>query len=145
MVEFALVFPLAALLLFGIVVLGITVNNQMVLNNAARISARAAAICGSTATSPVYNEPTLPNDTSCTQLTTYISGQFSQVKSGLTWTTKYYTPSGAPAAACATGYTVALQATYQQPLYLPLVGYVIGNGPNDTYTITAYGEATCEQ
>jgi Flp pilus assembly protein TadG len=46
MVEFALVSPLAFLILLGIVITGITVSNQIALSNAVRDVARAAAVCG---------------------------------------------------------------------------------------------------
>jgi len=50
LVEFALVFPIAALLIFGVIVLGLLVFFQFEVTNVAREAARYAAIHSSTAT-----------------------------------------------------------------------------------------------
>jgi len=52
MVEFAILAPLAFLLLLGLVVTGIFVTNQVALSNGVRDAARAAAVCGSIAGRP---------------------------------------------------------------------------------------------
>jgi Flp pilus assembly protein TadG len=46
-VEFALVFPLLIILIFGIIDFGLAMNSQIVLNNAAREGARTASLGGS--------------------------------------------------------------------------------------------------
>lgn len=46
MVEFALVAPIAFLILLGIVITGIAVSNQIALSNGVRDAVRAAAVCG---------------------------------------------------------------------------------------------------
>ncbi len=159
MVEFALVFPVAALLIFGIVILGVTVSNQLVLNTAVRNGARAAAICGSgtvatssdVVTSGTDMTPTLPDGQWCTDgdVTAYINHQLSTVSGSLTGGIEVYdssgTPSGSSVGSCSAGYTLEVTTEYSQPLYLPLVGYVLGNGATDTRSITATGEATCER
>jgi hypothetical protein len=52
LVEFAMVFPIAVLVLFGVIVLGLFVFYQQQLTNVARESARFAAIHSSTAPCP---------------------------------------------------------------------------------------------
>ena len=52
MVEFALLAPVAFLLLLGLVVMGVFVTNQVALSNGVRDAARAAAVCGSIAGRP---------------------------------------------------------------------------------------------
>jgi hypothetical protein len=62
LVEFALVFPIFALLLFSIIVLGLYVFYQQQLSNAAREAARYAAIHSSTAQCPTtsWQDPQAP-------------------------------------------------------------------------------------
>ncbi len=160
MVEFALAAPLAFLLLLGLVVVGITVTHQIQLNQAVKNSARAVAICGVAAEQNPYNSPagTLPNGRSCTPGTNgnvqaYINGQLDGVASGLGGqdTVTVYDTSGSAtvwtstelADACSPGEIIQVSISYQQPLYLPLVGYALGNGPTDTRQLSADGEATC--
>jgi Flp pilus assembly protein TadG len=52
MVEFALVLPILALLLFGVIQFGIAFNNYITLTDAVRAGARKAAVSGD-ATDPV--------------------------------------------------------------------------------------------
>jgi hypothetical protein len=62
LVEFALVFPIAMLILFGIIVLGLWVFYQQQITNVARESARWAAIHSSTAPCPTvgWRDPQPP-------------------------------------------------------------------------------------
>lgn len=161
MVEFALVGPIAFVMLLGAVVLGIVMFHQVQLSQVVRDSARAAAICGS-ATNTSGTTATLPDGTACTgsNIVTYINSRLSTVSNTLSnaatitvydsSNTQVATGSGTSAgnavASCsASAYTVEVSVTYQQPLYLPLVGNVLGNGSSNTRTISAKGEATCEQ
>jgi Flp pilus assembly protein TadG len=50
LVEFAIVGPIAFLLLLGIIIVGITAANQDLLTNSVRDTARVAAVCGGLAT-----------------------------------------------------------------------------------------------
>jgi Flp pilus assembly protein TadG len=163
-VEFALIAPLAFLILLGLVVLGIVILHEIQLSQAVRDSARAAAICGS-GTGATSNAPTLPDSNlSCnnTNLVAYINARLTKVDPSLAYgaTVSVYdntnalvaTNTGANAGAIAAncsptvgGYTVEVSVTYAQPLYLPLVGAVFGTGGGNTRTISAKGEATCEQ
>lgn len=161
MVEFALVAPVAFLLLLGIIVLGIVVTNQIALTQAVRDGSRAAALCGSTMNGA--NPATLPDGTACTtgNITTYINGKLGVVSPTLKGTETYtvYNNAGTVVAGPSTAdttvascsvsnqqpYTVEVSVTYQQPLYLPLIGNIFGNGATNTRTINAKGEATCEQ
>ena len=152
MVEFAIAAPLAFLLLLGIVVVGITVTHQIQLNQAVKNSARAVAICGVAAEQNPYNSPagTLPNGNPCTygNVQAYINDQVNSVASGLSGqdtVTLTPTPSGpwSPGDSCSQGSIVEVSISYQQPLYLPLVGYALGSGATDTRQLSADGEATC--
>ncbi|MGA8014482.1 MAG: TadE/TadG family type IV pilus assembly protein [Candidatus Dormiibacterota bacterium] len=157
MVEFALAAPLAFLLLLGLVVVGITVTHQIQLNQAVKNSARALAICGVAAEQNPYNSPagTLPNGNPCTNgnVQAFISGQLDGVASGLGGqdTVTVYDTSGVAtvwtstelADPCSSGEIVQVSIKYPQPLYVPLVGYALGNGTTDTMQLSADGEATC--
>ncbi len=136
MVEFALVFPVAALLLLGIVVLGIVVMDQNALSTGVKAGARAAAIC---ATSD--SGQTLPDGTSCSNLDTYIKKQLATVGSA---SFSVSVPGGTWPTSCTVGNYVEVSASYQQPLYVPLVGHLLGNAATNTRTLTAHGEAPCE-
>jgi Flp pilus assembly protein TadG len=150
-VEFALIGPIAFLLLIGAVVLGIVVTHEIQLTQAVRDGARAAAICGSSTDQGTGS--TLPDGTLCTtaNLTTYINARVDAVSSGLAnqAVVTVFSPNGAnlgsAASLCSPGYTVQVSITYQQPLFLPLVGSLLGNGSTNTRTISAQGESTCEQ
>jgi Flp pilus assembly protein TadG len=172
-VEFALIAPFAFLILLGLVVLGIVVLHEIQLSQAVRDSARAAAICGSR-TGATSNAPTLPDSNlSCNNanLVAYINARLSKVDPSLAnaATVSVYSDTnalvasntganaGATAANCSAtvvksangvvigAYTVEVSVNYAQPLYLPLVGAVFGTGGGNTRTISAKGEATCEQ
>jgi Flp pilus assembly protein TadG len=158
-VEFALIGPTAFLLLIGAVVLGIVVMHEVQLTQAVRDSARAAAICGSTTDQATGS--TLPDGTPCTTagITAYINARANAVSptlanqavmtvfdaSGTVVGTSSGSTVGQAAGNCLPGYTVQVSITYQQPLYLPLVGALVGNPATNTRAITAQGEATCEQ
>jgi Flp pilus assembly protein TadG len=172
MVEFALIGPLAFLILLGIVVVAVVLLHEIQLTQGVRNSARAGALCGS-ATRSTTQTATLSDGTPCTgaNLLSYINGQVTAVDSGLSnqaSVTVYcngtvsgcangVTPSGGTGtgtassvatatATCLNGYTVEVSITYYQPLYVPLVGNVLGSGggPSNTRKIVATGEATCE-
>ena len=148
MVEFALVGPLGFLLLLGILVVGIVILTQVQLTNAVRDGARAAAVCGSNPTATT----TLPNSTTCStsNITAYITSQITALHSNVAPATMTVldtsgTSVGTTTASCVKGYTVRVNATYNQPLFLPLVGTFFGNGATNTRTINVQAEATCEQ
>jgi Flp pilus assembly protein TadG len=157
MVEFALTFPLAALLLLGIVVVGILVKNQVALTNAVRNGARAAAICGSTTDSA--NQATLPNGSACTtgNLDSYIDQQLGNVDAAYfrgyapANLITVHQPDGSIAgdgslANCSTGGNyVQVVAYYQQPLYVPFLGDLLGDPTTNTKQLEGQGEAQCEQ
>jgi Flp pilus assembly protein TadG len=162
MVEFALIGPLVFLLLLGIVVVAVVLLHEIQLTQGVRNGARAAALCGS-ATGSTTQAATLSDGTPCTgaNLLRYINGQVTAVDPGLSnqaSVTVYcngtvpgcangVTPSGASATAtCLNGYTIEVSITYYQPLFVPLVGNVLGSvgGPSNTRKIVATGEATCE-
>jgi Flp pilus assembly protein TadG len=170
MVEFALIGPLAFLLLIGTIILGIIVLHEIQLTQAVRDGARAAAICGTqtdaTATSSpqiTSPPPTLPDGTPCTtaSIVNYINSRVTQVDPTLAGkaTVAVYANSSSVAVAsnnvtfagtvvtqCTSGGSVEVSITYAQPLYLPLVGNLFANpSGGTTRSISATGEATCEQ
>jgi Flp pilus assembly protein TadG len=153
MVEFALVAPLAFMLLLGVIVLGIVITSQVQLSNAVRDGARASAVCGS---DPYPTTTTLPNGTKCSNGVddanedAYISSQLTSLHSSVAPATfTVLKPDGTvwgnDARYCVKGYTLKLTATYEQPLFLPFMGQFFGNPATNTRTINATAEATCEQ
>jgi Flp pilus assembly protein TadG len=150
-VEFALIGPIAFLLLIGAVVLGIVVTHEIQLTQAVRDGARAAAICGSSTDQGTGS--TLPDGTLCTtaNLTAYINARVDAVSPALanqavvTVFSSSGTNLGSTASLCSTGSTIQISITYQQALFVPLVGSLLGNASTNTRSISAQGEATCEQ
>jgi len=149
LVEFALVAPLAMLLLMGLVVLGIVVTDQVELTNAVRDGARAAAVCGSNPTGTT----TLPDgSTACTDanLAAYLAGLANGSQGGapapiVTVYDTSHATVGSSLSSCQKGYSIEVQATYAQPLFLPVVGHFLGDAGGSTRTINARADATCEQ
>jgi Flp pilus assembly protein TadG len=173
-VEFALVGPIVLLVLLGIAVCGIAVANQNLLSNGVRDAVRAAAVCGGSgrdaktrlpAAGAVASQPC-----SWSQFDAYAQARLTQLAGGnalsaptggtncmtlpshsglvclydSTNTAKTFT--GNPLDGCQQGYKIELSAKYAQPLYLPLVGNVLGNnGSTSTRTLSADAVATCEQ
>lgn len=156
MVEFALIAPMAFLLLLGLLVMGIVVMNFIQLSNAVRDGARAAAVCGgagfeagSTGSSTLSGgqSQTLPNGQVCTSgnLDSYITNKLQSI-TGVTPQVSILTSGGTDLTQCSQGVEVKVKASYAQPLYFPLIGRLIGDSGNSTVrTISATGEATCEQ
>lgn len=172
--EFALLAPVALLLLFGIVVVGIVVTNQVQLSNAARDAARAAAICGG-ARGYTYDEAvagtvtvtsgttTLPNGQLCTfaNLKAYITSRLNAIPGGgsAVSTNLVVCPTDLSCLApspqpdpkvldeCSRGEYVEVTMSFNQPLFLPLVGTWLAtpSAPSNTRTLTSTAEAICEQ
>ncbi len=174
LVEFALVGPLAFLLILGIIVAGIAVSNQDLLNNSVRDAARAAAVCGGSGRDGQSQLPpagSVPAQTcSWAALDDYAKARLTQLVGGSTVTApaggagcrqlpgdsalvcvykadnSAATITGNPLNSCQRGYKIEISTTYAQPLYLPLVGIVLGSGGSSTSrTLSADAEATCEQ
>jgi Flp pilus assembly protein TadG len=157
MVEFALVAPLALLLLMGLVVLGVVVTDQVQITNAVRDGVRAAAVCGANPTGTT----TLPDGTTpCTDptpgnnpdgnLIAYITNLANGSHGGVAAPTITVFDTtraqvGTSMSACRKGYTVEVSTSFAQPLFIPLVGHWLGDNGGGTRTITATADATCEQ
>jgi Flp pilus assembly protein TadG len=159
LVEFALVAPITFLLLFGIVVVGIVVMDQVQLATAVRDSVRSAAVCGDDRDQVTR----LPDGTACmdstgnksTNVKAYAKsrlGQFTvgvQAPTFLVYRPDHSLPAGFsstdPMASCSSGNVVEISAKYQQNLYLPLIGNLLGDNGTQYRTITADAEATCQQ
>jgi Flp pilus assembly protein TadG len=159
MVEFALVAPIALLLIIGIVVVSMVVLHQNQLANATRDIARVAAICGqSGSATPGTTPPTLlppippaTTGTTCSDanLLLYAKGQLAGIDSSYAWnpTVTVTNAAGAVAgsglASCANGNAVHVAVTYPQTLYVPVVSNLFGSG--GVRTLSATGVASCEQ
>jgi Flp pilus assembly protein TadG len=148
MVEFALIAPVAMLLLMGLVILGVVVTDQVQLTNAIRDGARAAAVCGSNPNGTT----TLPDGTTaCSDsgLLAWITTQANASHGGVaTPALSVYngtTLVGNSLANCQRGYTVVVSTSFAQQLFVPLVGTWLGDHGGNTRTISAKAEATCEQ
>lgn len=153
MVEFALVAPLFFLLLTSLIVGAIVVMNQVQLNNAVRDGARSAAICGG----PQGSGRVLPNGAACSSsaLIAYIGGRLNAVPGGAAISVCSYSSGNVVTSSCSSsgdallgcnlGKTVEVDASYAQPLYLPLVGNWLGTNGGSTRQLNASAEAVCEQ
>jgi Flp pilus assembly protein TadG len=158
MVEFAVVAPIAFVLLLAIIVTGIVVTNYIQLTNAARDGARLAAICGSGVNLAAPATTQMPDGSGpCTpsNIQSYIARHLVSVPLASLPTVSVCSPSDAATGACATngsaigtcqvGKIVEVDMTYDQPLYVPLISNLLQTKPNGTRTISASAQATCEQ
>jgi Flp pilus assembly protein TadG len=163
MVEFALVAPIALLLIIGIVVVSMVVLHQNQLANATRDIARVAAICGqSGSATPGTTPPTLlppippaTTGTTCSDanLLVYAKRQLAGIDSSYAWNPTITvvsctvagacTVAGSGLASCANGNAVHVAVTYPQTLYVPVVSNLFGSG--GVRTLSATGVASCEQ
>jgi len=152
--------PLLLLFILGLTVGGIMITNQVQLTNAVRDGARAASVCGGPERNTLLTEansqpvPTLPNGQSCdsTHLIAFIQGRLQAVPSATALSVCVYTAATTCTSTasnvldeCAAGKVVEVQASFQQPLYLPLVGHFFGDGGSNYRTISASADAVCEQ
>ena len=155
MVEFGLIAPIAFLLIFGIIVTGLFIMNDIRISNTLRDVARAGAICSNSNGAPLNGVTVqLPNGAACSDsnFTSYINSQLALIDNSYNWSANtsiaVYDASGAKVgtamSACSAGYTLVVTTTYQQQLYLPLVGILFGNPATNTATIHGSGSATCE-
>jgi hypothetical protein len=158
MVEFALIAPVAFLLLLGIIITGVVVTNYILLPNAARDGARLAAICGSGVNNPQPATTQMPDGSgfcSASNIQLYIKNHLVSVPLAQLPTVTVCSPADALSGACVangsgigscqSGKIVEVDMSYDQPLYVPLVSNLLQTKPNGTRTITASAQATCEQ
>ncbi len=155
MVEFGLVAPIAFLLIFGIIVSGLYIMNDIRISNVLRDSARAGAICSNT-NGVTQNGITisLPNGQSCndSNFSSYVNSQLSTIDNNYDWSANTTidvvdssgTTVGNSLSNCEAGYTIVVSTQYQQQLYLPLVGILFGSPASNSATIQGSGSATCE-
>ena len=152
LVEFALVAPVAVVLILGLFVLGTVVMNEIQLSNAVRDGARAAAVCGGVSRYQMNPMPTLPDGTtvcSGSNLVSYINQRLQAVPGGATLSVAVQYGTVIPndpnvLDECQKGKTVIVTASYPQPLYLPLIGVLLGDNGSSTRTLHAQAQATCE-
>ena len=164
MVEFALLAPVAVMLLMGLIVVGMVTTNIVQLNNAVRDGARAAAVCGSvnrTSTTIIPTSDTSHQACNDANVRWFITSHLSAVPANLTPTIQVCDSSTASSCTSSGGSSsvidtcqayskyVVVSASIRQSMYLPLVGRFFGldatDRANDTRLITATAEATCEQ
>lgn len=147
LVEFALIAPVAFVLLFGSIVVATIVFDQLQLTNAARDGSRAAAICGGASRT---SGTTLPNGAACTtaNVEQYIYSELQSVPANIAITVTVYLAGGTTSTdldQCSAQRLVQINASYAQSLYVPLVGQMMGAGTNDTKTISASASSVCMQ
>lgn len=159
MVEFALLAPILFLMVMGLVVAAILITNQVQVTNAVRDGVRAAAVCGGperTSLPTLPNPqpvPTLPNGQPCdsSHLVSFIQSRLNAVPSSTSLSVCVYTDASCTATAtnvldeCSAGKVVEVDAAFQQPLYLPLVGRLLGDNGSSYRTVKASAQAVCEQ
>lgn len=158
MVEFALMAPVLFLLLMGIIVSAIVVTNMVQLQNTVRDAARAAAVCGGPSRKTLATPPTLPGGLPCTSanLPAFFDTHLGAIPTGAVQPFLCVEIGGTACSAvsatstnvfdsCNQGDTIEVQASYAQPLYLPLIGRVLGDSGGSTRTLSASATAVCEQ
>ena len=151
LVEFALMAPVVFLILMGMVISAIVVTNQVQLGNAVRDGARAAAICGGSYGQELPHFDSTSTDWTCstTNLTKYIQSRVTAIPATINFTVTVVLLNGSSAGSditsCPYGASVHVSGSFQQPLYMPLVGRFLGDNGGQLRTLTATAEATCEQ
>lgn len=152
LVEFALVAPLLFVLVLGLVVGGIVVTNQVQLTNAVRDGARAAGVCGSDTSGatklPPYSSNPADEVCSAANVVKYTRSRLQAVPATVNLSVSVFvngTFAGNSLSSCQPGATVEVQGSFPQPLYLPLIGVLLGDNGSNVRTIRADAEATCEQ
>jgi Flp pilus assembly protein TadG len=150
LIEFALVSPVLFVLVMGIVVGGLVVTNELQLGNVVREGARAAALCGGIGRAATA---LLPDGGQCTNaaLVSFIASSLHAVPGTVALNITVINGNSIPndpnvLDECQKGKTVVVDASFAQPLYVPLVGSVLGDGGGTLVrTLHASAVATCEQ
>jgi Flp pilus assembly protein TadG len=150
MVEFALIAPIAFLLLTSIVVAGIMITNYIQVTNIARDGARVAAICvGDNASTLAAPGPALTCDVN--GLETYMQNHLVSIPAAVNPQIKVCAADGSSCTSvtsgtpnCVAGELLQVDMSYNQPLYLPLVSDFLSTNSNGSRTLQAAAEATCE-
>jgi Flp pilus assembly protein TadG len=167
-VEFAIVAPMAFLLLIGIVVFALLEMNEVQLSNMTREAARAAGVCGGVQRDA---NSQLPNGSVCSysNLKTYVTNRLSALPSGsvskpatgsfgsncdktatnaivCVWTASHSAVAITSNAldACVKGDELEIITQFDQQLYVPLVSRFFG-ASGTTKSISADAYAECEQ
>lgn len=157
MVEFALIAPIAFLLLMSIIVVGIFVTNYIQLTNVARDGARVAAICGAGNSVTAAQMPNGGGSCSDVLLQSYITNQLVTIPAGSV-SPLIFVCAAASAGTCSSsaiangfegcygqsGRIIEVDMYYDQPLYLPLVSTLFQNESNGMRRLYASAQATCE-
>lgn len=149
MAEFALIAPIAFLLIMSIVVVGIVITNYIQLTNAAREGVRVAAICAGEVNSGLT--PQLPDGATCSvaNVDSYITSRLTSIPA--------ITPSiqvcpanqsclnaASDLSGCSTGEYLEVTMSYSQPLFLPIVSSFFETSSTGSRTLQSKAEAACE-
>lgn len=150
--------PVLFLLLMGIIVAAIVVTNMVQLQNTVRDAARAAAVCGGPSRPTGTDAPTMPGGLGCDSgnLVAFFNDHLSAIPAGSVKPYLCVEINGASCTGvlgtstnvfnqCNRGETIEVQGSYAQPLYLPLVGHLLGDNGGNTRTLSASATAVCEQ
>jgi hypothetical protein len=134
------------------------VTNLVQLQNTVRDAARAAAVCGGPSRPTGANAPSMPGGLGCSSvnLPQFFDTHLSAIPAGGVKPYLCVQINGASCNAvlatstnvfdlCDRGQTIEVQASYAQPLYLPLVGNIFGDTGGNTRTLRASATAVCEQ
>jgi hypothetical protein len=151
LVEFALMAPLIFLMVMGIVVASLVVTNQTQLNNVVRDGARLAGLCGGSARQ-AGRIPRQLSTCSTAAIESYIQSNLDALPANtLSFTVSVTSVGGAlfgsDLESCSQGRVITIDASFDQPLYLPLVGKILSNNShnNDSRTLSADAQAVCTQ
>lgn len=146
----ALGLALVTMATLGAALLLTVARKQMILARAVDDSTRAAAGCGGGATL-VDERGFLPDGQRCSpsSVTAYIATRLADVDPSLraAATLDVYDSAGRTVAdsvvGCGSGDTLEITVDYRQPLYVPLLGYVVGDGGSNVLTLESRAEAAC--
>jgi len=154
MAEFALLAPVAFLLLTSIVVVGIMITNYIQVTNVAREGARIAAICAGESKGSVIPDGSTPaRPCTVTGVENYMADHLTSVPGGSVNPSVEVCAAGSCnpllagddlAQRCTSSTLIEVNMSYPQPLYLPLVSTFFQDNSNGTRSLTARAEAGCE-
>ena len=143
--------PFIFLVVMGIVVASIVVTNQTQLNNVVRDGARLAGLCGGSARQ-AGRVPRQLTTCSTAAVEAYIQNNLDALPANtlsfsVTVTSVGGTTFGNDLASCSQGRVITIDASFDQPLYLPLVGNFLSNNThhNGSRTLSADAQAVCTQ
>ena len=157
LVEFALLAPVLFLVLLGLIIVSIVAMNQVQLNNVVRDGARVAGLCGSgkhDASVVITGNPVGQQACTTANIQTYIRGHLQALPAGsVVLNVSITAPAGGNCGTCndlsecSVGAILSISASYEQPLFVPLVSTLFSNNsPRDSNRLmTATAQSVCAQ